>query len=146
MSKDYRDTLNLPQTDLSMKAGLAKKEPELLSYWDSIDLYSKILQSYLQSKVTIKCNNKVLKTGKLTLFNIKQYFIRFYIETDKKTNKVLELPYPFLMNVDDGMCTLNYKLTSLCNNHSEMVNALRSVGKSNANKIYDNIVSIIPLN
>ena len=30
MSKDYRDTLNLPQTDLSMKAGLAKKEPELL--------------------------------------------------------------------------------------------------------------------
>ena len=42
MSKDYRDTLNLPQTDLSMKAGLAKKEPELLSYWDSIDLYSKI--------------------------------------------------------------------------------------------------------
>ena len=112
----------------------------------NIDLYSKILQSYLQSKVTIKCNNKVLKTGKLTLFNIKQYFIRFYIETDKKTNKVLELPYPFLMNVDDGMCTLNYKLTSLCNNHSEMVNALRSVGKSNANKIYDNIVSIIPLN
>ena len=42
MSKDYRDTLNLPQTDLSMKAGLAKKEPELLSYWNSIDLYSKI--------------------------------------------------------------------------------------------------------
>lgn len=112
----------------------------------NIDLYSKILQSYLQSKVTIKCNNKVLKTGKLTLFNIKQYFIRFYIETDKKTNKVLELPYPFLMNVDDGMCTLNYKLTSLCNNHTETVNALRGVGKSNANKIYDNIVSIIPLN
>ena len=42
MSKDYRDTLNLPQTDLSMKAGLAQKEPELLRYWDSIDLYSKI--------------------------------------------------------------------------------------------------------
>ena len=42
MSKDYRDTLNLPQTDLSMKAGLATKEPELLSYWNSIDLYSKI--------------------------------------------------------------------------------------------------------
>ena len=42
MSKDYRDTLNLPQTDLSMKAGLSKKEPELLDYWNSIDLYSKI--------------------------------------------------------------------------------------------------------
>ena len=42
MSKDYRDTLNLPQTDLAMKAGLAQKEPELLKFWNSIDLYQKI--------------------------------------------------------------------------------------------------------
>jgi len=42
MSKEYRDTLNLPQTDLSMKAGLSKKEPELLEFWNSIDLYRKI--------------------------------------------------------------------------------------------------------
>ena len=42
MSKEYRDTLNLPQTDLSMKAGLPKKEPEILAFWDSIKLYQKI--------------------------------------------------------------------------------------------------------
>ena len=42
MSTDYRDTLNLPKTDLSMKAGLSKKEPELIEFWDSIDLYQKI--------------------------------------------------------------------------------------------------------
>ena len=113
----------------------------------NIDLYTKILQSYLQSRVTIKCNNKVLKTGKLTLFNIKQYFIRFYIETDKKTSKILELPYPFLIeNAEDNVCTLNYRLSSLCNNHIATVNALRSVNKNTANKIYDNVVSIIPLN
>jgi hypothetical protein len=113
----------------------------------NIELYTKILQSYLQSKVVIKCNNKVLKTGKLTLFNVKQYFIRFYIETDKKTNKVLELPYPFLMDKNAaGGCTLNYKLTSLCNNHSITVNTLRGVNKSTSSKIYDNVVSIIPLN
>jgi len=109
--------------------------------------YTKILQDYLQSKIIIKCNNKVLKTGKLTLFNVKQYFIRFYIETDKKTTKVLELPYPFLMGKnDDGWCTLNYKLTSLCNNHASMVNTLRTINKANTSKIYDNIINIIPLN
>jgi hypothetical protein len=112
----------------------------------NIELYTKILQSYLQSKVTIKCNNKVLKTGKLTLFNIKQYFIRFNIETDKKTSKVLELPYPFRVESKDGICTLNYKLSSLCNNHVATVNLLRGINKNNANKIYDNVVSIIPLN
>ena len=44
MSKEYRDTLNLPQTDLSMKAGLPKKEPEILAFWDSINLYNEIRQ------------------------------------------------------------------------------------------------------
>ena len=42
MSKEYRDTLNLPQTDLSMKAGLPNKEPEILAFWNSINLYQKI--------------------------------------------------------------------------------------------------------
>ena len=42
MSTNYRDTLNLPETELSMKAGLAKKEPEILDYWNSIDLYNQI--------------------------------------------------------------------------------------------------------
>lgn len=113
----------------------------------NIESYTKILQDYLQSKVVIKCNNKVLKTGKLTLFNVKQYFIRFYIETDKKTTKVLELPYPFLMGKDDnGLCTLNYKISSLCNNHAPTVNLLKTVSKSTTSKIYDNIVNIIPLN
>ena len=39
---DYKDTLNLPHTNLPMKAGLASKEPELLKYWDSINLYQKL--------------------------------------------------------------------------------------------------------
>ncbi len=113
----------------------------------NMESYTKILQDYLQSKVIIKCNNKVLKTGKLTLFNIKQYFIRFYIETDKKTTKVLELPYPFLMNKDsEGWCTLNYKISSLCNNHAPTVNILKTVNKSTTSKIYDNVINIIPLN
>lgn len=113
----------------------------------NMESYTKILQDYLQSKIIIKCNNKILKTGKLTLFNIKQYFIRFYIETDKKTTKVLELPYPFLMEKDSGgLCTLNYKISSLCNNHLPTVNILKTVNKSNTSKIYDNIINIIPLN
>lgn len=110
----------------------------------NIDYYSKILQTYLQSRVIIKCNNKVLKTGKLTLFNIKQYFIKFYIETDKKTSKILELPYPFLMENENNICTLNYRLTSLCNNYIPTVNSLRTVNKNTASKVYDNIVSIRP--
>ena len=39
---DYRDTINLPFTELAMKAGLAKKEPEILKFWNEINLYGQI--------------------------------------------------------------------------------------------------------
>jgi len=46
MTTNYRDTLNLPDTDFSMKAGLSRKEPDILSFWERIDLYEKIRQKY----------------------------------------------------------------------------------------------------
>ncbi|MBP9854819.1 MAG: isoleucine--tRNA ligase [Candidatus Omnitrophica bacterium] len=39
---DYRKTLNLPQTDFSMKAGLATKEPAYLKQWADVGLYTAI--------------------------------------------------------------------------------------------------------
>jgi len=39
---NYKDTLNLPNTAFPMKANLANREPELLKYWDEIDLYAKL--------------------------------------------------------------------------------------------------------
>jgi len=39
---DYQKTINLPQTDFSMKAGLIQKEPALLEKWATEGLYAKI--------------------------------------------------------------------------------------------------------
>ncbi len=44
MSKDYRATLNLPQTAFPMKADLVNKEPEILRRWQETDLYHSILK------------------------------------------------------------------------------------------------------
>ena len=35
---DYSATLYLPKTDFPMRAGLPKKEPELLAHWEQIGL------------------------------------------------------------------------------------------------------------
>ncbi len=40
MAKDYNATLNLPKTDFPMRAGLAKREPEMLKRWEEMDLYN----------------------------------------------------------------------------------------------------------
>ncbi|RED48530.1 isoleucine--tRNA ligase [Aestuariispira insulae] len=42
MTIDYKDTIALPKTDFPMKAGLPKKEPELLARWDEQDLYGRM--------------------------------------------------------------------------------------------------------
>ena len=39
---NYRDTLNLPKTDFSMRAGLAQKEPQWLKEWEEKRLYEAI--------------------------------------------------------------------------------------------------------
>lgn len=39
---DYAKSLYLPQTEFPMRAGLPKKEPELLARWAEVDLYGKL--------------------------------------------------------------------------------------------------------
>ncbi|MBL70138.1 MAG: isoleucine--tRNA ligase [Rhodobiaceae bacterium] len=40
--RDWRETLNLPQTEFPMKAGLPKREPDMLAHWANIGLYDKL--------------------------------------------------------------------------------------------------------
>src|SRR3990167_8759909 len=42
---DYKDTLNLPQTEFPMKANLPAREPERLAKWQSLKLYDLLRQA-----------------------------------------------------------------------------------------------------
>lgn len=39
---DYKETINLPQTDFPMRAGLPQREPEILQRWEEIDLWGRL--------------------------------------------------------------------------------------------------------
>jgi isoleucyl-tRNA synthetase len=39
METDYKNTLNLPRTDFPMKADLARREPEMLAWWEERRIY-----------------------------------------------------------------------------------------------------------
>jgi len=41
---DYSKTLNLPRTDFPMRANLPQREPEILKFWDEIDIYRLVQQ------------------------------------------------------------------------------------------------------
>ena len=44
MSQDYNATINLPKTDFPMRAGLPKREPEMLQRWKKLDVYGELLK------------------------------------------------------------------------------------------------------
>lgn len=41
---DYSKTVYLPKTDFPMKANLSQREPEILKYWEKIDIYRKMIE------------------------------------------------------------------------------------------------------
>ena len=44
MAKDYNATLNLPKTEFPMRAGLPKREPDMLKAWQEQDVYHELLK------------------------------------------------------------------------------------------------------
>lgn len=44
-ARDWSQTLNLPQTDFPMRAGLPQKEPEILKRWQARDLYRELREA-----------------------------------------------------------------------------------------------------
>jgi len=42
---DYKSTINLPETAFPMKADLARREPEMLAWWEQRDVYGKLREA-----------------------------------------------------------------------------------------------------
>ena len=40
---EYKKTLNMPKSGFPMRAGLPKREPEMLKRWQDMDLYNELL-------------------------------------------------------------------------------------------------------
>ena len=78
---DYNKTLNLPQTDFPMKAGLAAREPGMLENWEKMDLYHELLKKnqgkelfYLHDGPTF--SNGALHMGHALNKSIKDFIVR----------------------------------------------------------------------
>jgi len=66
MSKDYKDTLNLPQTDFPMKANLSQREPEMLKAWDERQTYRKVQERNRERPFIFFTTARHMQTGTYT--------------------------------------------------------------------------------
>ena len=103
------------------------------------------LKPFLLRDIIIRTDKKILKRGKLKIFQIKQYYINLSLEY-KDSIKNYEIPYPFDIQLEQegNEAVLNYHLSSFIpKKHMTRVKFLDSTSKS---KLYDNLVYILPSN
>jgi hypothetical protein len=74
-----------------------------------IDL-NEIFNDYFFKKFTFILDNKVLKEGRLKLFTMKGFNLKFFLIDSENTIKNLEIPYPFSLVKNDNGYIFDYRL------------------------------------
>lgn len=68
--KELKKTLNLPQTAFPMKANLTQREPEILKFWDGLDIYNKLHEVRKGKPVFILHDGPPYANGKIHLGHV----------------------------------------------------------------------------
>ena len=100
--KKLKETLNLPSTGFSMKANLAQKEPEILKFWEEMDLYSKILEKNKNKPKFILHDGPPYANGPIHLGHVVNKVLKDIIIKSKirlKTMRLVFLSFAFLFSV-----------------------------------------------
>lgn len=96
---------------------------------------------YLLEDIVIRTDKKIIRRGTLKIFQLKQYFIRLFIEVGDKT-KQYEIPYPFDIYNEEGRLTLNYKLSTIAKD-DEVKLQIKFMDTSCKSKLYNNLVYVL---
>ena len=73
-----------------------------------IDIIEEHLNEALQKDVRFTLNGKILREGRLMLYNIKDFYITFTIMTKKDIVKTYEIPIPFKITKYGQNVNLSY--------------------------------------
>ena len=102
----------------------------------------KVLEDYLQQNVNFNIEHKTVRRGKLLLYNINDYYIKFTIITDKGITKTYEVPFPFEITSTSTHIKFSYKIEDLCRGNFKKEEYIRQF-EPISNKLYDKNLRII---
>ena len=100
------------------------------------------LKSLILKDVDFQIDGKTIKKGKVRVFNTKQFFIKFKIETDGDS-KDFEIPYPFQISKIDQGYLFNYCLSAFCPRTEDSYWKMLLMDKSGASKLHNNHLIVI---
>lgn len=109
-----------------------------------IDQLTEHCKHILQRNVKFMLNDKkILRRGKLLLFNTNDFYVTFTILTNKNQQKVYEVFYPYACDHDINRkrVELSYKISDMCNNQ-EVQELLHELTTDDCHVFHDSVISI----
>jgi hypothetical protein len=102
-------------------------------------------EEFLQRNVVFSLEGKIIKEGKLYLFNKKDYYFTFYLKMNNQ-EKRFELPYPFQAKLTKNYIELDYTFSAISKNDPELYYRLISLNKLNKNKFLNSKILMFEKN
>ena len=102
------------------------------------------LKELIFRNVSFTVDGKVIKQGKINIFNTKQNFIKFKIDMSDGV-KEWEITYPYDIRKTDTGFIFDYCLSAFCPRTEESFWKMKMMGKATASKIHDNYLFVTTL-
>jgi hypothetical protein len=102
------------------------------------------LKNVVLKTVKFTIDNKTIRSGRIDVFNTKQFFIKFKLSTGDEQREY-EMPYPYkLIKLDNGYI-FDYCLSSFCSVKDDNYFKMLGFDKTNASKLHNNYVYMVAL-
>lgn len=104
------------------------------------------LNYFLQRNIVFVLENKIIKEGKLFLYNQKDYYLIFYIRSNNNEQKKFEIPYPFSIQRHNNYLIFDYSLSAISSGDTELYYRLVSLNQNSNSRFYNNKIIIFEKN
>lgn len=109
----------------------------------SLEKFSDSIKPYLLQTVAICTDHKIIRRGRLKIFQVKQHYAKLTLEDEIRT-RIYEIPYPFEIDTKGSKTIFSYKLNHLLN-FGDLDLQVKLLDSTKKSKIYNEHLYIMPL-
>jgi hypothetical protein len=102
------------------------------------------LKDIILKNVEFRVDDKVIKRGRVKVYNSKQFFIRIKLEDNKKLIEY-DLPYPFKVIKNENGYIFDYTLSAFCPRTENLYWKMLLMDKENSSKLHNNYLYVMTL-
>lgn len=107
-----------------------------------MEYFEDYLKDLILRDVEFILDNKVLRKGRIEVYNTKQNFIKFKIQIENKS-KEWEISSPYRIEKIKNGYLFDYSLSAFCPPTQDMYWSMKALDKSNSSKLFDNYLYVV---